>query len=273
MLSKDLTDCLEREYGIHSDGKIEPLGNIPAMETDARVRETRELLERILPDSPASRAQLTSFEASFDAVTRSLAFTHMNRLVAFKALEEPSRKVVRETVGQGLKSRGFIFYLADHPDDEQLSKTGRQHDAYRRFLLWQCKRLNQEIGVLFDPDDLASRVFPRAKALEAVLAVLNAPELAPVWAHEETIGWVYQYWTPRELREQARKAHHAPRNSYELAFRNQFYTPDYIVRFLVDNTLGRIWLEMKPDTALREQCRLLAIRPDEQLRPRRPKDP
>lgn len=272
-LTKDLTDTLERDYGIHADGQIEPLDNIPTMKTDARARETRELLERILPDPPTTRPQRASFEASLNAVIRSLAFTHMNRLVAFKALEDPSRKVVRETVGHGLKSRGFTFYLADHPDDEQLARTGREHEAYRHFLLWQCERLNQEVGVLFDPDDLASRVFPRAKALEAVLAILNGPELASAWAHEETIGWVYQYWTPRELREQARKAHPVPRNSYELAFRNQFYTPDYVVRLLVDNTLGRIWLEMKPDTALREQCRLLAIRPDEPLQPRRPKDP
>jgi hypothetical protein len=274
MLTKDLTDCLEREYGIHSNGQIEPLGNIPALETDAQARETRELLERILPDPPTSRAQRAEFEVSFEAVVRSLAFTHMNRLVAFKTLEAPSRKVVRETVGQGLKSRGFIFYLADHPDDEQLWKTGRQYDAYRRFLLWQCERLNQEIGVLFDPDDLASRVFPRAKALDAVFTILNAPELASVWAHEATIGWVYQYWTPKELREQARKAHPAPRNSYEMAFRNQFYTPEYVVRFLVDNTLGRIWHEMRGgETELKERCGYLALRPDEALKLRPKKDP
>lgn len=51
------------------------------------------------------------------------------------------------------------------------------------------------------------------------------------------------YNTPKELREQARKESQAPRNSYELAFRNQFYTPRYVVQFLTDNTLGRMWYE------------------------------
>jgi hypothetical protein len=165
----------------------------------------------------------------------------------------------------------FLFYLADHPEDEDLWRTGRGEAAYRHFLLWQCSELNREIGVLFDPDDLASHIFPRPKALEALLARISATELAPVWAHEETTGWVYQYWTPRQLREQARQ-HRAPRNSYELAFRNQFYTPDYVVRFLVDNSLGRIWLEMKPDTVLRDRCCFLA-RPDEPIARRPKKDP
>ena len=38
-----------------------------------------------------------------------------------------------------------------------------------------------------------------------------------------------------------RKASQAPRNSRELAVRNQFFTPRYVVEFLVDNTLGRLW--------------------------------
>ena len=37
----------------------------------------------------------------------------------------------------------------------------------------------------------------------------------------------------------------APRNSRELAVRNQFFTPRYVVQFLTDNTLGRIWYEMR----------------------------
>ena len=81
---------------------------------------------------------------------------------------------------------------------------------------------------------------------------------------DETIGWVYQYFTPKELRDQARKESAAPRNSYELAFRNQFFTPRYVVEFLTDNTLGRIWYEMrKGDTKLKDQCRYMVRRPSE----------
>jgi hypothetical protein len=56
----------------------------------------------------------------------------------------------------------------------------------------------------------------------------------------------------------------APRNSRELAVRNQFFTPRYVVEFLTDNTLGRTWYEMtKGQTVLKEQCRYLVRRPTE----------
>jgi hypothetical protein len=94
-----------------------------------------------------------------------------------------------------------------------------------------------------------------------VLDHLNHPDLILAWGEDETIGWVYQYFTPKELRDRARAESSAPRNSYELAFRNQFYTPRYVVQFFTDNTLGRIWWEMRRgETALAERCGYLVRR-------------
>ncbi|MCS7166355.1 MAG: BREX-1 system adenine-specific DNA-methyltransferase PglX [Gemmatales bacterium] len=126
------------------------------------------------------------------------------------------------------------------------------------------------MGVLFSPHDPANRLYPPQRALDQVLACLNDPALADVWHHDETLGWVYQYFTPTELRTQARQESRAPRNAYELAFRNQFYTPRYVVEFLVDNTLGRLWYEMRHGaTRLTERCRYLV--PDRSPSAWRPK--
>ena len=101
-----------------------------------------------------------------------------------------------------------------------------------------------------------------------MLDLLNNEELKGIWSEDETIGWVYQYFTPKELRDQARKESQAPRNSYELAFRNQFFTPRYVVEFLTDNTLGRTWYEMrKGNTKLKDQCRYMVRRPSEVFLP------
>ncbi|VWD58731.1 hypothetical protein BCO18442_07019 [Burkholderia contaminans] len=62
-----------------------------------------------------------------------------------------------------------------------------------------------------------------------------------------------------------REASQAPRNSRELAVRNQFFTPRYVVEFLVDNTLGRLWFNATSgQTILRERCQYLLIKPNEQ---------
>ena len=56
----------------------------------------------------------------------------------------------------------------------------------------------------------------------------------------------------------------APRNSRELAVRNQFFTPRYVVEFLTDNTLGRIWYEMRQGkTRLVNKCNYLVHQPKE----------
>jgi len=199
---------------------------------------------------------------ALEQLIREIAFTHLNRLCAYKMME--ARGLIREAVSRGLKSQGFFFYLAEHPEDEKLHKGGQQDLAYQHFLDWLGGTLSGEIGVLFNPNDPANRIYPSQRVLDEILALINDEELKDIWSHDETIGWVYQYFTPKELRDKARKESQAPRNSYELAFRNQFYTPRYVVEFLTDNTLGRIWYEMrKGETNLKERCRYLVRRPTE----------
>src|SRR4029453_19017692 len=104
-----------------------------------------------------------------------------------------------------------------------------------------------EVRVLFDRRDPVSLLWPRRQGLLDLLAILNATELTAVWGQDETIGWVYQYFNSDGERRQMRAESQAPRNSRELAVRNQFFTPRYVVQFLTDNTLGRLWLEMHGD--------------------------
>ena len=71
---------------------------------------------------------------------------------------------------------------------------------------------------------------------------------------------MYQFFNSGEERRQMRDESSAPRNSRELAVRNQFFTPRYVVRFLVDNTLARTWWQMRGgDTQLTELCEFLVL--------------
>lgn len=257
VLTRDLEEILEGTFGLHRDGRREAVASLPAL-SDPRARETRDLLERLLPTKGAD----------FGALVRQLAFTHLNRLVALKMMEQ--RKLVREAVGRGIGSNGLKFWMADRPDEEHAFRSGEQDAVYRRFLLWLSGELHGELGVLFDADDLASRIFPRPQALAAVLDLVNAEALSSLWAHEEALGWVYQFYTPKKLRDDSHKRG-VPADSFELAFRNQFYTPHYVVRFLTDNSLGRLWLEMNPGTALWDKCTYLLVPPPPSTRPK--KDP
>jgi len=106
-----------------------------------------------------------------------------------------------------------MFYLAEpaHAEDLKLYETGGLSQnplgegprdvAYRHFLLHRCRKLSQEIKALFDPDDLPSLLFPRPRALKALIELLNRPQLEAAWGEEETIGWIYQYFNEQEKAE------------------------------------------------------------------------
>ena len=124
--------------------------------------------------------------------------------------------------------------------------------------------LSQDLPGLFDRYSPQGRLFPREAALLQVLNLINDADIAPLWSEDETIGWIYQYFNSKEERKAMRDASQAPRNSRELAVRNQFFTPRYVVEFLVDNTLGRLWFNATGgQTELRERCQYLLVKPDE----------
>lgn len=258
-LLEDATgDTLEGRYGIHlKTGKVDDASRLGTL--DEHDRETR---ARLLAQLEHIRAHGVSATSSVEQLVREISFTHLNRICAYKMMEK--RGLIRETVSRGMQSTGVSWFMADHPDEEHLWNLGRQAEVYRHFLEWTGHERAKDVAALFDSEGLANGVFPSQSVIDDVLALVNSPELEGVWDEDETIGWVYQYFTPKELRDKARKESAAPRNSYELAFRNQFFTPRYVVEFLVDNTLGRTWYEMNQGrTQLTERCKYLVRRYDE----------
>jgi len=270
LLEESIAQQLQGKYDIYATGKKEEVQAKEDVLLGHLSEEERQARQDILAHFEHIKALGYKPKEALEQLIREIAFTHLNRLCAYKMMEVRDVYVggqkFREAVSKGLKSQGFLFYLAENPEDEQRYNAGNQEGAYRRFLNWLGDVLSdkEKIGVLFSPTDPANRVYPPQRVLDEVLDLLNSEELKGIWSEDETIGWVYQYFTPKELRDQARKESQAPRNSYELAFRNQFFTPRYVVEFLTDNTLGRIWYEMrKGDTRLKEQCRYLVRRPSE----------
>ena len=257
ILEASIGDELEGNYGIYRNGKITDWTTISHLS-----EEEMEFRDQLIVYIKHIESSGFDIKDAIEQMTREVSYTHLNRFSAYKMMEV--RGLIKESISRGLNSNGFKFYLADHDADEQLWNQGNQYRAYKHFLEWLGGKLSEEIGVLFSPHDPANKLFPKQQALEEILALVNNPELSDIWSSDETIGWIYQYFTPKELRDKARKESQAPRNSYELSFRNQFFTPRYVVEYLADNTLGRTWYEMrKGDTILKEKCQYLVIRPTE----------
>lgn len=254
-LEEEFTRQLQLDYGLDPAS-----GTVTLIENLRHLNDTQRETARILRDTLAHYCASpgTSPASGLDRIVREQAFTVLNRLAALRMAE--ARGLLIESVGNGYQAKGFQLYA--RLAGAGLGETG---DAYRTYLLSVFDELSQDLPALFDRYSPQGRLFPREAALVQVLSLINHGEIDPLWAEDETIGWIYQYFNSKEERKAMRDASQAPRNSRELAVRNQFFTPRYVVEFLVDNTLGRLWFNWTGgQTGLRDHCQYLLVKPDEQ---------
>lgn len=259
LLEQELREQLEGEYDILLNGSV-------GMAPGAHLSPGQRIVwEKLVSAIAHKRSVGASSAEAVAALLREMAFQTLNRFVALKMLE--ARELVQECVSKGEDSSGFKEFCALAPGLVMLPDAG-----YRLYVESIFDEMSQEVGALFDRGDVASLLWPRRPALQSLLQIVNAAELECVWGQDETIGWVYQYFNGDDERTQMRAESQAPRNSRELAVRNQFFTPRYVVQFLTDNTLGRTWVEMT-----RAESKLahldFIVRPEEGFGERPPKDP
>lgn len=259
LLEKEYADQLEGIFDIEVNGSIadQPGSHLSSTQRVARRKIVAAIDYHIASDLSA--------EVAVNRFVREAAFTTLNRFVALKMLE--ARELVQPCVSEGQDSSGYREFVGLAAGVERLPDDG----GYRLYLESLFDELSTEIKVLFDRHDSASLLWPRHNAFDDLLEELNATELDPVWTDDETVGWFYQFFNSKDERQQMRDESQAPRNSRELAVRNQFFTPRYVVEFLVDNTLGRTWLEMTDNQSnLAERCEyfveLEAERPRRELK-------
>ncbi len=257
LLSDEFSIQLQQTYGLDPNtGDVTSMARLTHL--DDRQRHTAEVLRQALAHYLGAEIDDTDHRiAVLDRMVREQAFTVLNRLAALLMME--ARGQLIESISNGYQSQGYQLY--SKIAGTALGETGQ---AYQVYLFSLFDELAQELPALFDRYAANGLLFPRDAAFRALLDELNHFEIEPLWVADETIGWIYQYFNSKEERKAMRDASQAPRNSRELAVRNQFFTPRYVVEFLVDNTLGRLWFNATGgQTDLRVRCQYLLVKPNE----------
>lgn len=174
--------------------------------------------------------------------------TWVNRLAALRALEErrlldPPAAFVGEEYS-GLSPRASRLRERAAEEDRRLSPD----EALRAGIEDACRELSAGVRVLFDLSDEQSLVWPDGRALRDVLRSFSDEVSRDDWSQPDVLGWVYQYYNAEANAELKRLKNKTTGFKYRpdhIPIANQFYTPHWVVRVLTDNTLGRLWLEMR----------------------------
>lgn len=251
LLDADLASTLEGDFGIHrNDGRIE--------EADALSLDASQAVVRVdLLDVVAFlRSEGETEQAAVERLIREAAFTHVNRLVALRVAE--GLGILSEAIRNGLASQGFRDFAEIAP-----ASADEDWERFRLFVRICADELSADVPALFDPRNPLLELEPSTAAFSK-LVELFADADEGIWSAPDALGWSYQFFNSAEERKEMRKSP-APRNSRELAVRNQFFTPSYVVEFLVQNTLGAQLAASYP--ALADQMQLLVELPEPATEP------
>ena len=235
-LEDELRRQLEK-YGIYKDKKLhlEDLSHLSAEERHTR-RTLDAAIERELESTEGD------LERSISNYVREATKTYLNRYVALKTIEV--RGLVEETITERPEygNRSYMHHTVAEIAGEL---TNAPDDGFGAALDLAYQEIGAEIQMIFEESEHTA-IDLDAQVREEVLDELDAID-NDAWESDEALGWVYQYFGEEEreeIDERVDKENYKIAGT-DIATKTQLFTPRYIVEWMVDNSLGRTWLEMQ----------------------------
>lgn len=212
-------------------------------------------------------AKESTYPEAFSHIMEETAYTWFNRLIAIRFMEVNDYLSARvlssktpEKIEPDLVTSPFDSDLTFSEDESRQivdwKMNNQTDDLFRMLFLKECNALNEPLPMLFEKI---------ADYTELLLTLSISDRDGVVWhlVHDipeddfrdqvQIIGWLYQYYnTEPKDKVFARKSSEKIKKE-DIPAATQLFTPDWIVRYMVENSLGRLWIEGHPDEALKEQ--------------------
>ncbi|MBE9401904.1 BREX-1 system adenine-specific DNA-methyltransferase PglX [Acinetobacter albensis] len=197
---------------------------------------------------------------NFEQVLEQYAYTWFNRICAIRFMElhdgyldHGYRVLSHSQREQGLEFLDSAVNVAEYfgLDSKEIIDLKLEHEdeqLYRKLLLAQCNQLHDAMPFLFDPiDSVTSLLLPDdLTRSDSIITDLIQQVDEDSWQHVEIIGWLYQFYIS-ELKDEVIGKVVA---TEDIPYATQLFTPNWIVKYMVQNSLGRYWLQTYPDTVV-----------------------
>ncbi|WP_180087503.1 MULTISPECIES: BREX-1 system adenine-specific DNA-methyltransferase PglX [unclassified Acinetobacter] len=215
------------------------------------------------------RIQTSSFEQTIDYI----AYSWFNRLCAIRYMEckgllDHGRRVLSSADG----SAGLPQILEECLDIDlpgldasrvaELKLDGnKDEELYRELLLAQCHALNQVMPLLFEQvSDESELLLPdNLTKTDSLIRDLVSSIPEEDWSDVQIIGWLYQFYISEKKDQVIGKVV----KSEDIPAATQLFTPNWIVKYLVQNSVGRLWMMAQPESTLASEWEYY-IQPAEQ---------
>ncbi|MBO5318823.1 MAG: BREX-1 system adenine-specific DNA-methyltransferase PglX [Ruminococcus sp.] len=223
---------------------------------------------------------LKSYSAAFDNVVEEVAYTWFNRLIAIRFMEVnnylPSGIRVLSSENAAKIEPDFVTSPFDTDLDFtpfeqdkviQLKDENKLDELFRMLFIKQCNKLNEILPELFertddysellltisftDKDGIVYRLVHDIE--ESDFDIETVDKEGNCNGQVEIIGWMYQYYISEKHNEVVNPLYGKATKKQDIPAATQLFTTDWIVRYMVDNSLGRYWIERNPESKLTEK--------------------
>jgi len=191
-----------------------------------------------------------SYKEAREKALDELTFTLFNRLAAIKVMESHKLfpPIVTKKQEHGDRSFGHKIWLENNPE-----KRNDDIEGLRDYFKYEFNKLGDAIPLFHKNYPYA--LLPYVIELNQILDALNAVEQDAqiddiIWQSDDILGWLYESYN--NVKKQAHKDSPDKTEYNKVSLQSQVYTPRWVVEFLVHNSLGKLYLEMYPDSEIKD---------------------
>ena len=225
---------------------------------------------RSLVDKLEQKAKETNYKTAYKYVIEEVAYTWFNRLIAIRFMEVndylPSHiRVLSSEAGKmepDIVSTPFDAELDLKENEKQeiirLKNDNKLDECFRMLFVKQCNELNRYLPALFEQTSDYTELLLNVSMIDKEGVVYHLVNDIPEddfnvekGGQVEIIGWLYQYYNTEPKNEAFAK--NGKITKEEIPAVTQLFTPDWIVRYMVENSLGRLWVEGHPNDILKSK--------------------
>ena len=218
------------------------------------------------------------FKKYFNELVEEIAYTWFNRIIAIRFMEvndyildgirilssdrenDREPQIIREVFNTDLK-----FSNDEKNNVYKLKEENKTEELFKFLFIKKCNKLNEILPELFEEaEDYSELLLPISiNDEEGILRKLvdEVPEESFNVEKEgqiEVIGWLYQYYNEKKKKEVDQKTKKGKKvEQDDIPAKTQLFTPKWIVKYMVENSLGNLWLEGHPNENLEEKWKFL----------------